>query len=555
MTADHRPGNRSKALPRQRRCWHNSATVTGHLFIVHGDLTAIACDAILVPTDEYFNIEETWDALALKAPQPPSWGNSKVMPARTALGEPQIWLGNIGRPGNAMDFAEYEPAIREFVRRATSEVPLAREGRICGWPKLRIALNVVGSGYGGGRERKGDLILGLVELLHSLANEYDVDIILAAYGGRPYAAAQRARRRLIAERLGHQTLTIADLTTEWRFAGIAPTDLHTEASRLAEIAIDRHLVLFIGAGVSAGAGIPTWRDLLHRIAKEGGVDPGYIKLLEGHDLRDWATLIDRKMHSANGIKHAVADLIQRARRCSLQHALLASLRSTEAVTTNFDQLFEIASRVADDELAVLPTHPRKSGTSWLLKLHGSVNDPASMVLTRSDYLDMPRNRGALMGLVQGLLLTRHMMYVGYSLRDEDFQELIHEVRTAQGDSGAGRATMLTLEADEAQVDLWRDDLDIIAMGPVGTNAATAARELDVFLDLVGFLSTTSAAFFLDTTYRSLTDDESELRDLLIQVADTTKGAAPNQVAHQVNDFLRALGASQPTGTLPSTPPG
>ncbi|MEO9096546.1 MAG: SIR2 family protein, partial [Microbacteriaceae bacterium] len=395
----------------------------------------------------------------------------------------------------------------------------------------------------------GDLILGLVELLHSLATEYDVDIILATYGGKSYAAAQRSRRRLLVERVGHRMLTTKDLTTEWRFASSTPADLPAKATRLAEAAIDRHLVLFIGAGVSAGAGIPTWKNLLRQVAQEAGVDPGYIKLLEGRDIRDWATLIDRKMNSANAIKHTVADLLQRTQRCSLQHALLASLRSTEAVTTNFDQLFEIASRVADDELAVLPTRPRKSGTSWLLKLHGSVNDPPSIILTRSDYLDMPRNHGALMGLVQGLLLTRHMMYVGYSLSDEDFHELVHEVRRAQGAGGAERATVLTLEADETQVDLWRDDLDIIAMGPVGTDVPIAARELEIFLDLVGFLSTTSAAFFLDPTYRSLTEDESELRDLLSQIAGTTAGAAQDRVAHHVDDFLSALGAPQHDNTV------
>jgi predicted SprT family Zn-dependent metalloprotease len=38
-----------------------------------------------------------------------------------------------------------------------------------------------------------------------------------------------------------------------------------------------------------------------------------------------------------------------------------------------------------------------------------------------------------MGRVQGMLLMRHMMFVGYSLKDEDFHELMHEVRAARGD--------------------------------------------------------------------------------------------------------------------------
>ena len=100
--------------------------------------------------------------------------------------------------------------------------------------------------------------------------------------------------------------------------------------------------------------------------------------------------------------------------------MLASLPSNEAVTTNFDGLFESARTTDGRRLAILPENAVDAEGRWLLKLHGTVTRPDEMVLTRSDYLDMPRRYGALMGLVQGLLMMRHMMFVGYSLRDEDF---------------------------------------------------------------------------------------------------------------------------------------
>jgi hypothetical protein len=212
--------------------------------------------------------------------------------------------------------------------------------------------------------------------------------------------------------------------------------------------------------------------------------------------------------------------------------------------------------VADRELAVLPTHPQRSSGSWLLKLHGSVDTPSDMVLTRSDFLEMPRYRGALIGLVQGLLLTRHMLYVGYSLSDEDFQELIHEVRTARGTSGAAGATMLTIAADQVQRDLWSDDLDVIAMTKPGsakqTKIAEAAREMEIFLDLVGFLSTTSAAFFLDRAYSQLSQDESYLQTQLQELAHSIRGPKPDDVAHKVRRFLQELGAEQAAGAATYT---
>lgn len=35
----------------------------GHLFIINGDLTKLACDAVLLPTDESFRIEDAWHDL------------------------------------------------------------------------------------------------------------------------------------------------------------------------------------------------------------------------------------------------------------------------------------------------------------------------------------------------------------------------------------------------------------------------------------------------------------------------------------------------------------
>jgi NAD-dependent SIR2 family protein deacetylase len=307
-------------------------------------------------------------------------------------------------------------------------------------------------------------------------------------------------------------------------------------------------VLFVGAGVSAGAGAPTWNELLSKIARIAGFSPESLSLLTKKDPRDQATLIERRLQaSGQELGVAVASEFQSTKRYSLQHALLTSLPSSEAVTTNFDDLFETAARTADRPLAVLPADPEAANGQWLLKLHGTVLHPRNIVLTRSDYLEMPRQYGALIGLVQGMLLMRHMMFVGYSLQDEDFQELIHEVRRARGDGkGAERGTVLTLFEDELEREIWADDLLVVPMIK-GTDEMTtrevAARELEVFLDLVGFLSTTSAAFFLDPSYSSLSEDEAELRTSLWQLAEATSAAEKGSVGYVVKRFLENLGAS------------
>ena len=54
------------------------------------------------------------------------------------------------------------------------------------------------------------------------------------------------------------------------------------------------------------------------------------------------------------------------------------------------------------------------------------------MLSRDDYLRFEAEGVALAGIVQAMLLTRHMLFVGYSLSDDNFHRLVHQVRAAIG---------------------------------------------------------------------------------------------------------------------------
>ena len=353
--------------------------MAGHLFIINGDLTKLACDAILIPTDVRFHINKPWRQLLRGRQMPRSWGDAAVIPLESVAKEPRIWLGNVGQVGSESDFTVFEPIVSEFVEKSVDTLQRRESAdRIYPWPKFRIAVNVIGSGHGGGSDKKGHLVQGLVTALDRVAAAHDVDIVLVAFGDKPYAAAQRARRQVVSGK---------DLPETWSFDKEASPNLESCARRLAAAAIDSQLVLFIGAGVSVGAGLPTWANLLNKIARDGGVDPGIIKLLGDKDYRDQATLLERWLRAdERGLKSRVSAELKTAQRYSLQHGLLASLPSKEAVTTNFDKLFEAASESGERELAILPTNPSDADGRWLLKLHGSVDDHEHIVLTRSDFL-------------------------------------------------------------------------------------------------------------------------------------------------------------------------
>ena len=537
----------------------DSHTGTGHLFIIEGDLTQLACDAILVPSSLALGLKG-WPNLK-NIDRTQAWDQSqRLMLARSAQRNdgqhPAVWFGNVGLPGDSAFFAAFEAIVTDYVTAAAVAAQAVDGGRRP-WRKTRLALPLIGTRHGGGKQNTGEIVERLVKHLQRLAETGDLDIVLVADSRKRYAAAQRARKHLIESTPGH---------FPWRFDPRANPELPECAQRLAAAAIASQLVLFVGSGVGVGAGLPTWAELLSWLASKVGYDPEEVARLAKKDPRDQATLIERRFEMGNQrdardddrrgtFRREVAEILKRPQCYGLLHGLLTSLPSKEAVTTNFDKVFETAARANGRTLAVLPTEPAGEDGRWLLKLHGSVSDPATIVLTRSDFLEIPRTYGALIGLVQGLLLTRFMMFVGYSLSDEDFHELIHEVRRARGSAKGRGSAILTLFTDRLEQQLWEDEFEIIPMmlsePPADQTAAgeaflVAGRQLEMFIDLVGYHSTTSAPFFLDPTYEYLIRHEKQLWATLTDLAKSTENSPPDSVACMVHEFLESLGAEGET---------
>jgi len=135
------------------------------------------------------------------------------------------------------------------------------------------------------------------------------------------------------------------------------------------------------------------------------------------------------------------------------------------------------------------------------------------------------------------------------MRDEDFHELVYEVRHALGQQSRATpiGTVLTLETDPLTNELWTTDLQIIPMtvGEKKMAPEARSRQLEIFLDLVGYLATTSAAFFLDRTYDAVSEDEEDLRSDLARLFWTVQDADDDSVKKKVLRFLRdELGAER-----------
>jgi hypothetical protein len=103
------------------------------------------------------------------------------------------------------------------------------------------------------------------------------------------------------------------------------------------------------------------------------------------------------------------------------------------ITTNWDRSFEDICRakpfVYDPDMRFWDVPNRK-----VLKIHGTIDDYSSIVVTRSDYdVCAQRLHKSLIGAkIKEILTSKTCIFVGYSMRDDDFQEIFRFVREAQG---------------------------------------------------------------------------------------------------------------------------
>ena len=245
---------------------------------------------------------------------------------------------------------------------------------------------------------------------------------------------------------------------------------------------------------------------------------------------------------------------------AIQHALLASLPVNQCITTNYDQLFERARAAAGSPIAVIPrpTNGVESSDSWLLKMHGCVSRPQDIVLSRDDYLEYDSGRAALAGVVQAMLLTKHLLYVGFSLTDYNFHKIVSAVKRALPESSQdGRSrfneqfgSALMLQNKKMETELWKKTVELIPMiEPDPSNEwkliGFAARQLEIFLDIVSCRTVDSSAYLLDNRYHHmLTTPDTELARFLLHMLHTAPDKAKDTGAWgDFQNLIRSLGGS------------
>lgn len=369
-----------------------------HVFVAWSDLKSVTCDAWLVPGGR--GAGRVWRQALPKhwryaSPIDDARRCSVILDGNNALPTPLPILTDISGDG-AQPASWYVDGARAFLREATDALRRNQRPPLHGRARYLLALPLLGTDGGGGGALSGEITSLLLPALREEAERLEeagsvgVDVALVLIEGPAWAAAQRQRA-----------------TDRQAFAAL-PSSLIARADALAERARSGGLTIFIGAGVARPAGLPDWKQLLHLLAEQH-ITADELRDFDSLNELDRAAWIERRLVGETIGDATARVVVAHSHRFALSHALLASLPVSEVVTTNYDDLFERASNVVGRPCARIPGQVVAAGERFILKMHGCVTQPSSIVLTRGDYLRFQENRSALSGIVQALMLTRHML--------------------------------------------------------------------------------------------------------------------------------------------------
>lgn len=185
---------------------------------------------------------------------------------------------------------------------------------------------------------------------------------------------------------------------------------------------------FIGAGLSIPAGFCSWKELLREPAEEIGLN-----------VEIENDLVNLAQYYSNSKKRTSIDDLIKGRFSLLvkpteNHKLLSQLPISTFWTTNYDKLIEKALE-NNMKLPYVKTRDEQlRGTNHnfdaiVYKMHGDVDSPEDAVITRSDYEEFGYNKRKLFSeVLEGDLLTKTFLFLGFSFEDPNFNYVIGRLR-------------------------------------------------------------------------------------------------------------------------------
>lgn len=193
--------------------------------------------------------------------------------------------------------------------------------------------------------------------------------------------------------------------------------------------------IFAGAGLSRPSGYVSWKELLREIAKDIRLDVD-----RENDLISVAQFYKNEMESRSNLNQDIIHQFTKEAKKNKTMDILSSLPIDTYWTTNYDKVIETtlenqAKKKVDVKITQENLAENKPNRDVVVyKFHGDVSQPSQAVLTKDDFEIFSRTRQLFISSLQGDLISKTFLFIGYSLSDPNLLQILSQIRILLGEN-------------------------------------------------------------------------------------------------------------------------
>lgn len=249
--------------------------------------------------------------------------------------------------------------------------------------------------------------------------------------------------------------------------------------KLKKAYLENRCAILVGAGASAGAGLPLWGALLDNMVT-AALNYGVISTEKASQYKHLAVKPEKYLMIASGLKDDLRGyfdeyientfITPRPQPTSLHDALVALDKLQFVLTTNYDTIIERAYRVKNPDVSVCTFHDigetqrRLSKREFfILKAHGDAAKVTNgIILTDVDYRNLLFRHRGYQSLLSAMFTMFTIVFVGASMTDPEILLLLNYISDAfTPSSGPSHFAALAQEdITDVEKDRWFKDFNI-----------------------------------------------------------------------------------------------
>lgn len=254
--------------------------------------------------------------------------------------------------------------------------------------------------------------------------------------------------------------------------------------------------VFVGAGLSQGAGLPGWDVLLDELITLAQ-DVAHISAhktaeLKQHIAESKYLLVAeelREILSSELQKYIKKRFVDKSIHPTIVQQKVIQLRTKFIITTNYDTLLENAfikvNGVMPNPLtykdAAAINNNFLTNETFILKAHGDARSaPNEIILTEQDYRNIIYMQRGYQSVLQVLFSTCHVLFLGASLKDPELNLMLGYIHNIFNGGGPTHYALIAQNAvTETERNRWFKDfnIQIITYDPHNSHV-----EVEEFLD-------------------------------------------------------------------------